>query len=81
MATGMEHFGALGFRAHGESEFPITKLHPILSTFECTHLKKLAGNGMHLQTQMALMVFILAFVVSAQQQHLECTLEKGREFD
>jgi hypothetical protein len=60
MATGLEHLGALGLHVHSTvdtSLFGRSPLVDILSKLEARQQKLLAGNGMHLLTQCAWMLY------------------------
>ena len=67
MATAREHMTALGWRAHGSSEaFPVSKMLSALSDLCCftpNQVKTLAGNSMHLRTQMAFMFYALGHIM------------------
>ena len=68
LATGMEHYAALGFNSH--SHMPNTKssrLMSLISQLPPIHQKQLSGNAMHLETQASWMLYILAHVSRHQR--------------
>ena len=78
LATGREHLGALGFRMHGHSDiFEISKLHKIVSDLDVGQQKRLAGNGMHLQTQLAFMLCVMAHVGVKQKEVRQVGIGRG----
>jgi hypothetical protein len=62
LATGLEHYSAMGFRMHRPTlgQFGFSKLHKIISDMPINKQKCLAGNGMHLLTQSAFMLYVMA---------------------
>ena len=71
MATSLEHMGALGWRMYGESDvFPVCKMRDVISKLELTpqQVKMLAGNSMHLRTQMAFMWYALGHCALKQKK-------------
>ncbi|CAE7667911.1 unnamed protein product [Symbiodinium sp. CCMP2456] len=66
MATAKEHMTALGWRAHGSSEvFPVSKMLGVMSDLNLSpnQVKTLAGNSMHLRTQMSFMFYALGHIM------------------
>ena len=69
MATALEHMNALGWRVYGESKiFPVTKMVQVMKNLSLTpsQIKTLAGNSMHLRTQLAFMLYCLAQIIKKQ---------------
>jgi hypothetical protein len=64
LATGLEHFTAMGFRMHQPElgKFGLSKLRDIIADLPPYKQKALIGNGMHLLTQCSFMLYILANV-------------------
>lgn len=65
IATGLEHFGALGFHLFPETttQFEMTPLAGFFHKLRRNQMIQLAGNGMHLQTQAAWMGYVLSQLV------------------
>ena len=66
MATAREHLTALGWRMHGSSQrFPLSPLSSCLQKLKFTpaQIKQLAGNSMHLRTQMCFMFYALGHIM------------------
>ena len=75
MCTPKEHMAALGFHAlprhcHAFPECPVVSVLDRLN-IEDADVKHLCGNGMHLQTQAAWMIYIISNIQSKQDQR-EC---------
>eukprot|EP00971_Amphidinium_carterae_P225727 4476906-Amphidinium_carterae.1 len=80
IATCAEHLGALGFRMHNDDAvFPLSNWKPVLATFESTQVKKLSGNGMHLQTQLAWMLYVLAFCVKKDSDEMPASKSQSSQ--
>ena len=67
IATAMEHLGAMGLHVFPSTTttFPVSKLHTTLQKLgiKFQDIKTIAGNGMHLATQSALMLYVLSDIV------------------
>ena len=64
MPSVLEMFGAMGFHMHDATtaDYPLSILHSIVSKLKPCQQKQLVGNGMHLVTQSAWMLYVLANV-------------------
>ena len=64
IATAMEHLGAMGLHVFPSTTttFPVSKLHTTLQKLgiKFQDIKTIAGNGMHLATQSAFMLYVLS---------------------
>ena len=59
----------LGWRFYGDSKlFPPSRMHEVMKKTSLTpaQIKTLAGNSMHLRTQMTFMLFCLAQIIKKQ---------------
>ncbi|CAE7249881.1 unnamed protein product [Symbiodinium sp. CCMP2592] len=76
LATSREHLSALGWRMHGGSNlFPVSHMATVLQNLELTpaQVKVLAGNSMHLRTQMAFMLYALGQIIKKNPGALTLT--------
>ncbi|CAE7239963.1 unnamed protein product [Symbiodinium sp. CCMP2456] len=66
LATAKEHLSALGWRMYGGSNlFPVSHMSTVLTNLQLTpsQVKVLAGNSMHLRTQMAFMLYAMGQII------------------
>ena len=79
LATGLEHLGAMGFRVFDDELGPcrLSKLMDPLKMAAPRHLKMLCGNGMHLTTQGAFMLYVLSHIAPVDNKMAKAMPDKG----